>query len=61
MRNLTKTEINILLQFKLQGFWGNSGSLTKKQRLNYLVSLINRGYLDKNCNLTKKASQEILK
>jgi hypothetical protein len=59
MTRLTQTEKNILIQLKLQGFWGKSGSLSKKQRLNYLISLSDRGYLDSNFSLTNKAENEL--
>lgn len=56
MDKLNKTEIKILMQLHLQGFWGKSGRLTVKQRLEYLKNLEAKGYLDSNCRLTKKAS-----
>ena len=58
---MTRTERNILIQFKLQGFWGKSGNLTKKQRLEHLTSLNQKGYLTTNCSLTPKAIQELNK
>jgi len=59
MATLSNLEKKILLQLKFNGFYGKSGNLTKKQRYNYLSSLVNRGYLDKNCHLTTKSHNEL--
>ena len=52
---VSKLEKSILTQLHLQGYWGKSGNLTKKQRLDRLKDLTKRGYLDSTYNPTSKA------
>ena len=56
---MNEQDRNILLQLHFNGYWGKSGNYTKGQRLEKLNSLIDRGYLDNNGNLTLKANQEL--
>lgn len=51
---ISKLEKNVVRQLHLQGYWGKSGSFSKKKRLEVLQGLINKGYLDKDGKPTKK-------
>jgi hypothetical protein len=59
MKDLNELEIKILTQLHLQGFWGNSGNLNKKQRLKYLENLIDKGYLNQYGQPTKKTIETL--
>lgn len=53
--DLSETEKRVLMSFLMQGTTGRMGSMTKKQRLDVLNGLVEKGYLDKNANVTSKA------
>ena len=56
---LNSKEQNAIKSMVLNGFYGASGSLTKKQRLEVLQSLIAKGYLDENGDYTSKAVEYV--
>ena len=52
---LSKTEKSFLLKLHFTGCLGKTGSLNKKQRFEILTGLINKGFLNENCQPTNKA------
>jgi hypothetical protein len=52
--DVTAKELNALKSIVQLGHYGQSGSLSKSERLDVLNSLVKKGYLDKNGNPTEK-------
>jgi len=55
---LTQQEKRIIVNLHLKGTVGSCGALTKKQRLELLTGLMERGYLTSKCRPTDKAIEE---
>ena len=56
---LNKTEKRVLLNLHFLGHMGKSGNMNKDKRLSLLMGLMEKGFINPNCQLTQKAHNHL--